>query len=155
MNTKITLSAFVAGILFSVGLAVSGMTMPTKVVGFLNIFGEWDPALMGVMGGGILVAFFAFRRLRLWEHPLFANNFHIPDRTDITSSLVVGSAIFGVGWGILGYCPGPAVASIVTGYTEVLVFVAAMLGGMLAHRLLSPLWTKQGPEYTSETSADA
>lgn len=142
MNVKLKLSAFVAGLLFSVGLAVSGMTMPTKVVGFLDVFGSWDPSLVGVMGGGILVAFIAFRRLRLWEHPLFANTFHIPDRTDITSSLVLGAAIFGVGWGILGYCPGPAVTSLVTGYTEVLVFVAAMLGGMLAHRLLSPLWTR-------------
>lgn len=144
MKSKMMLSAFVAGLLFSIGLAVSGMTMPTKVVGFLNIFGAWDPALIGVMGGGILVAFFTFRRLKLWEHPLFAGAFQIPDRTDITPSLIIGSAMFGIGWGTLGYCPGPAVASIVTGSTDVLVFIVAMVVGMLAHRVASPLWTAKG-----------
>lgn len=155
MNVKLSISAFLAGALFSVGLAVSGMTMPSKVVGFLNFFGAWDPSLMGVMGGGILVAFIVFRRLRVWEHPLFANAFEIPDRKDITPSLITGSAMFGVGWGLMGYCPGPAVTSIVTGKSDVLLFVVAMVAGMLLHRVVSPLWSADRKAFRTEQSVDA
>lgn len=155
MNTKLMISAFIAGALFSVGLAISGMTMPTKVVGFLNLFGAWDPSLMGVMGGGILVAFVVFRRLRLWEHPLFAARFQIPDRTEITPSLITGSAMFGVGWGLMGYCPGPAVTSIVAGKPDVLIFVLAMVAGMLLHRIISPLWAADRAQQRLEQSVDA
>jgi len=155
MNAKLSISSFIAGALFSVGLAVSGMTMPTKVVGFLNFFGAWDPSLMGVMGGGILVAFVVFRRLRGWEHPLFASAFDIPDRSDITPSLITGSAMFGVGWGLMGYCPGPAVTSVVTGKPDVLLFVVAMVAGMLLHRVVSPLWSADRAVLRAEQSVDA
>lgn len=139
MNRKALATAFVAGLLFSVGLGISGMTQPEKVSGFLDVFGQWDPALMGVMGGGILVALIFFRRVMARGVPVFATYFDVPNRKDITPSLVAGSAMFGIGWGIAGYCPGPAVASLVTGSSEVLVFFAAMIGGMMLFRVLEPV----------------
>ena len=120
------LSAFAAGLVFGVGLLLSGMTDPGKVIGFLDLAGRWDPSLAFVMGGAVLVAFFAFRIARL----------PAPSRT-IDLRLVAGSVVFGVGWGLAGFCPGPALVSLGAGYGKAALFVAAMLGGMLAVRLLS------------------
>ena len=126
--------AFGVGALFAVGLAMSGMTMPSKVVGFLDFFGAWDPSLMFVMVGGIGVYMAAFqwinKRAGRGDAPVFAPRYMIPTRRDINPRLVVGAALFGVGWGLGGFCPGPALASLGTGSLSVLVFVASMATGM-------------------------
>jgi uncharacterized membrane protein YedE/YeeE len=119
--------AFAAGLVFGVGLIISGMTDPGKVIGFLDVAGRWDPSLAFVMGGAVLVAFFAFRRVQL------------PKRHDIDRRLVAGSAAFGVGWGLAGFCPGPALVSFASGVDKAAVFVAAMLIGMLAYTVLGRL----------------
>jgi uncharacterized membrane protein YedE/YeeE len=120
-------AALIAGVLFGLGLAVAGMTLPTKVRGFLDFTGPWDPTLMFVMGGAIAVHAMVYRLVRGRTSPLFAERFHLPTRKDVDARLVLGSAIFGVGWGLGGYCPGPAVTSLVTGAVPVVAFVVAML----------------------------
>lgn len=130
MRYKELIAAFVVGLVFAVGLAVSGMTLPTKVIGFLDIFGEWDPALAFVMGGAVIVYAIGFRFVTRSDTPRFAPKFSIPTRKDITPRLLIGSAIFGMGWGLGGFCPGPALTSLSTGLPDVAVFVVAMLSGM-------------------------
>lgn len=127
---------FLAGALFAVGLALSGMTQPQKVIGFLDVFGEWDPSLMFVMGGAIATYGPLFRLVTKRKGPVFASLFQIPDRRDITGSLLLGSTLFGVGWGLGGFCPGPALASLTTGHSTVLVFIGAMLAGMVLYTLV-------------------
>lgn len=134
-------AALLAGVLFAAGLVIGGMTDPRKVQGFLDIggigAGRWDPSLGFVMAGALLVSLIAFGRTR--QPPWFAERFELPTRNDIDFRLVVGSALFGIGWAIAGYCPGPALASLLTGGSAVLAFVAAMLAGMLVtRRLLLP-----------------
>jgi uncharacterized membrane protein YedE/YeeE len=125
-------AALVGGIFFGVGLVVSGMTLPSKVAGFLDFTGAWDPTLMFVMGGAIAVHALVYWLVRKRPSPLFAERFQLPTRKDIDARLVLGAAIFGVGWGLGGYCPGPAVTSIVSGHLEIVAFVVAMLGAMWA-----------------------
>ena len=128
--------AFGAGALFAVGLAISGMTLPDKVIGFLDVTGEWDPALIGVMGGAVLVYAVVWRLARRMERPVVAQTFSLPTRTALDARLIGGSAIFGVGWGLSGFCPGPALVSVGPGAVDlpgVLIFVAAMILGMFAH----------------------
>jgi uncharacterized protein len=124
------LAALVAGLLFGAGLVVSGMTRPTKVIGFLDVFGAWDASLMFVMMGAIAVHFIAYRVVRGQSSPLLAGSFALPTRRDIDMKLLLGAAIFGVGWGLAGFCPGPAVTSLASGSLSVFVFVAAMLAGL-------------------------
>jgi uncharacterized membrane protein YedE/YeeE len=132
------LVAFVSGLVFTIGLGIAGMTDPAKVLGFLDMFGgEWDPSLAFVMGGAMLVYVPAYQLLKARDAPMFAECFHWPTAKDIDVKLVIGSALFGIGWGIGGLCPGPAVASVITGATPVLVYAAAMVAGMLAHRALT------------------
>jgi uncharacterized membrane protein YedE/YeeE len=134
------LAAFAAGLVFGIGLILSGMTDPGKVIGFLDLAGSWDPSLALVMGGAILVGFFAFRLAGKRAQSFFGGALHLPQRRDIDNRLVGGSLIFGVGWGLAGFCPGPALVSFASGVDQAAVFVAAMLGGMLiytaAERLL-------------------
>ncbi|PIE18655.1 MAG: hypothetical protein CSA66_04300 [Proteobacteria bacterium] len=126
------LVAFLVGTLFAVGLGVAGMTQPGKVVGFLNLAGDWDPSLMFVMLGAILVYMPGLHLLlRKREHPLLAPRFQLPTRRDITPRLVGGAALFGVGWGLAGFCPGPAIAANATGTSKIAVFMVAMVAGML------------------------
>jgi hypothetical protein len=127
---KSSLTALGAGIVFGVGLGLSGMTEPAKVLGFLDVFGAWDPSLMFVMGGAILVHFVLGRLIRRRERPLLDARFHLPRATRLDKSLIVGSAVFGVGWGLGGYCPGPAIVSLGSGSTPAIVFVGAMALGM-------------------------
>ena len=123
--------ALVAGMLFGVGLAVSGMVNPAKVVGFLDIAGgEWDPTLMFVMGGALLVTLPAFRMILKRSRPILADGFALPTKSALDTRLLGGAALFGVGWGLSGFCPGPAVAAMVTGLLPVFAFVGAMVGGM-------------------------
>lgn len=129
------LSVFCIGLLFSFGLIISGMVNPTKVLDFLDVFGDWDASLAFVMGGAVLVTSIGFKLLRSGEKPLFASKFSFPTRTDIDAKLIAGPAIFGIGWGLVGLCPGPAFAAIVSKPTLVLTFVAAMMLGMYLARM--------------------
>ncbi len=128
-----TLVALLAGTLFGLGLAVSGMTNPAKVVGFLDVSGDWDPTLAFVMGGALLVTIPAFRLILGRQRPVLADGFALPKGTALDARLLGGAALFGVGWGLSGFCPGPAVTALVTGLAPVFAFVAAMLAGMVLH----------------------
>lgn len=130
---KANVVAFLAGLVFAVGLALAGMTQPSKVVGFLDFFGDWDPSLMMVMVGAIGVHFVLFRLILKRKSPILTDAFQVPTRRDITPELVAGSAIFGVGWGLGGYCPGPGIAAVATLGAPALTFVGAMTVGMLAY----------------------
>jgi uncharacterized membrane protein YedE/YeeE len=124
------LSAFAAGLLFGLGLIVSGMTDPSKIIGFLDIAGAWDPSLAFVMGGAILVGLVAFRFARLRATSFLGGAMHLPTARHIDRPLVLGSLAFGVGWGLAGYCPGPAVVAYGAGQDKAVVFVVAMIVGM-------------------------
>lgn len=126
----------VSGILFGAGLTLGGMTNPDRVRGFLDLFGRWDPTLVFVMGGAVLVMAIAWRAQARMLRPFFGDKFSLPDRSDLDAKLIAGSALFGMGWGIAGLCPGPAVAGLALGFWQPWLFVAAMLAGMLSHRLL-------------------
>jgi len=128
------LSPFAAGLLFGLGLVVSRMIDPAKVQGFLDIAGEWDPSLALVMMGALVVAATGFRMAGARRRPLLDQDFHLPAKTLIDRPLVLGAVIFGIGWGLVGYCPGPALGSLLLGRGETLIFVGAMIAGMAAHR---------------------
>ena len=127
------LASLIAGLIFGIGLIISGMANPLKVQNFLDIFGTWDPSLAFVMGGAIAVTLPGYFLLRTkTQRPLFAEKFQWPTRTDIDARLLIGAATFGVGWGIGGFCPGPALTALSTGAMSTLVFVLAMLAGLFA-----------------------
>lgn len=130
------LTIFLAGFLFGLGLVVSGMSNPAKVVGFLDLTGNWDPSLILVMGGGLLVTVPAFHLVLKNPQPLFEEKFFLPTLTAIDPKLIAGAVLFGLGWGIAGFCPGPALAALVSLNPTVLLFVAAMVGGMVLHHLV-------------------
>lgn len=123
------ISALAAGLIFGFGLGLSQMVNPEKVLGFLDVGGAWDPSLAFVMIGAIAVGFFAFRFIPRASKPAFADVFQIPTRNDIDARLITGAVVFGVGWGLVGLCPGPAISSIAYGHYESLIFTAAMLAG--------------------------
>lgn len=134
-----------SGALFGAGLTISGMTDPARVLGFLDVFGRWDPTLVFVMGGAVIVMAIAWRIQARMKTPIFGEKFSLPDRRDFDGRLVGGSALFGVGWGIAGLCPGPAVASLALSPLSVLPFLVAMLAGMAAHNILpEPGLQRQG-----------
>lgn len=124
------LVAFAVGLVFGLGLILSGMTDPAKVTGFLDLAGNWDPSLAFVMGGAILVGSIAFALARKRERALLGGAMRLPSATVIDRRLVLGSLAFGAGWGLAGYCPGPALASLASGGAKPLVFTLAMLAGM-------------------------
>jgi uncharacterized membrane protein YedE/YeeE len=130
------LAALFAGALFGLGLAVSGMMNPAKVVGFLDVAGDWDPTLAFVMGGALLVTVPAFRLILGRPRPILADGFALPTKSALDARLLGGAALFGVGWGLSGFCPGPAVAALTTGLTPVFAFVAAMMAGMVLYAWL-------------------
>ena len=123
-----------AGALFGLGLAVSGMVDPQKVIGFLDVADDWDPTLAFVMGGALLVTIPAFRLIFKRPRPVLADEFELPTKKDVDTRLLGGSALFGVGWGLSGFCPGPAVTALATGLTPVFAFVAAMIAGMAIYK---------------------
>nr|WP_245297351.1 YeeE/YedE family protein [Rhizobium oryziradicis] len=127
------LSALGCGAIFGFGLSLSGMLDPARVQGFLDVFGAWDPSLMFVLGGAVVVAFAGMVWVRKMTKPVLADTFNMPTKTRIDMPLVLGSAIFGIGWGLGGFCPGPAIAAMPMGYGVVAVFIVAMVVGMLAH----------------------
>ncbi len=125
------------GLLFGAGLVVSGMSDPAKVLNFLDLFGTWDPSLAFVMGGAVLVTFLGYRLVLARGEPIVGNQFHLPTRSDIDARIVAGPAIFGIGWGLGGFCPGPALTALGLGATGTLAFIPAMILGMWAARLLA------------------
>ena len=131
------LAVFAAGLLFALGLGISGMTLPQKVIGFLNFAGDWDPSLALVMASSAGVFLVLHRSVLRRRAPLFDTEFHVPTRTDIDGPLIVGAVLFGIGWGMVGFCPGPAVTALVSGQTQVWVFFMAMVLGMYAEGTLS------------------
>ncbi len=132
IENKHRLVSLVTGLLFGAGLAISGMVLPEKVLGFLDVTGNWDPSLAFVMGGAILVHFPAVQIAQRRLHSFLGASFQLPKRKDIDWRLVVGALIFGVGWGIAGICPGPGIVDLVTGNLSIVAFVGAMLIGMFA-----------------------
>lgn len=124
------------GLAFGAGLVISGMANPAKVLNFLDLFGAWDPSLAFVMAGAVVVAFFGYRLVRARPSPV-VGAFHLPAQTELDSRLVTGAAIFGVGWGLAGFCPGPAIVALGLGEPGTLVFVPGMIVGMWAARLLA------------------
>lgn len=128
--------AAIAGLVFGIGLIVSGMTNPAKVQGFLDLAGVWDPSLAFVMGGAILVGLFAFRAAGRRKRSLLGDAMCLPTATRIDRRLVLGSLAFGAGWGLAGICPGPALASLATGGTKFMIFTGAMLAGMVVFEVL-------------------
>ena len=130
------LMALITGLVFGIGLIVAGMTNPAKVLGFLDLAGRWDPSLALVMAGAILVALPAFRVAARRRQSLLGEPMHLPTATRIDRRLVLGSLAFGAGWGLAGFCPGPALASLATGAVQPLIFCAAMLAGMGIFELL-------------------
>ncbi|MBW4485443.1 MAG: YeeE/YedE family protein [Tildeniella torsiva UHER 1998/13D] len=123
-----------AGLLFGLGLGFSQMIDPQRIIGFLDLTGSWDPTLAFVMGGAVLVTLVSFRLILRQPHPLLGSKFFVPTRDDIDRPLVLGAALFGIGWGLGGYCPGPAIAALGLGAANPLLFVAAMIAGSLVHK---------------------
>ncbi len=123
-----------AGALFGLGLAISGMVDPAKVIGFLDVAGDWDPTLAFVMGGALLVTIPAFRLIFKRPRPVLVDEFELPTKKGLDTRLLGGSALFGVGWGLSGFCPGPAVTALATGLTPVFAFVVAMIAGMAIYK---------------------
>lgn len=130
------LMAFAVGLLFGIGLIVSGMTDPAKVLGFLDLAGSWDPSLAFVMAGAILVGLVGFRFASGRKRSLLGEEMHLPSASHIDRRLVLGGLAFGAGWGLAGFCPGPALASLASGGAKPLIFTAAMLAGMAIFELL-------------------
>jgi uncharacterized membrane protein YedE/YeeE len=135
-----TASAFIVGLIFGIGLIFGGMTNPAKVIGFLDISGNWDPSLAFVMGGAILVGVIAFRFAKQRTTSFVGGAMHLPTSNDIDKRLVIGSVLFGAGWGMAGFCPGPAITSLGTGNPKAVIFVVAMLAGMAIFELADRYW---------------
>lgn len=131
------LASLLAGLLMGSGLAIAQMINPEKVIAFLDFAGNWDPSLAVVLCAALAVSFIGYRLTIGRDQPLLANAFHIPDRRDIDMPLVAGAAIFGIGWALGGYCPGPAIGALSLGLWEPLIFVAAMLVGSFLYGLLT------------------
>jgi uncharacterized membrane protein YedE/YeeE len=127
--------AFACGVLFALGLGIGGMTQPSRVLAFLDVAGDWDPRLAFVMLGAIAVYAPVYRLARRRPHPILATSYQLPARTEVDRPLVTGAALFGVGWGLAGLCPGPALTSLASGEPAALSFVAAMLAGMACARV--------------------
>lgn len=130
------LSTYLIGVLFGLGITISGMANPAKVLNFFDVAGTWDPSLIFVMGGALLVTFVGYRFVLQRQAPLLAVRFQLPTSSALDMRLIGGSALFGMGWGIAGFCPGGALPVLGTGQSEVFLFVAALIAGMLLTRLV-------------------
>lgn len=127
--------AFLSGLVFALGLGLAGMTRPSKVIGFLDLAGNWDPSLQFVMIGAIVIYAASYRLVLRRSQPLVATKFQVPVNRTIDGRLLAGAVLFGAGWGLGGYCPGPALVGALTGNTTTLTFLASMIIGVLAHKL--------------------
>jgi uncharacterized membrane protein YedE/YeeE len=134
---KLALAALASGALFGVGLAMSGMTDPRRILGFLDVAGDFDPTLLFVLGGAVATTLVLFRFVLRRGSPVLAGSFELSGLRKIDRPLLLGAALFGVGWGLAGYCPGPALVNLGVGAIEALWFVPAMIAGMLVHRSFS------------------
>lgn len=143
-SSKAAVASLTAGALFGAGLGVSGMTLPSKVIGFLDIAGSWDASLAFVMIGAIAVHAALYRLIRRRPSPLFDVRFHVPTRTDLDGKLLAGAALFGIGWGLGGFCPGPGLMGAAAGQVSAALFVAAMLLGMLLQHAVARLDLRPG-----------
>ena len=143
---KHRISEFLIGLLFGVGLLISGMTDPGKVLGFLDLFGAWDPSLALVMGGAIVVGFFAFAVAKKRSVSFFGGAMHLPTTETIDKRLLIGTVLFGAGWALAGFCPGPALLSFASGEAKAACFVVAMIAGMA----LSKMVDRRAPQARSE-----
>lgn len=123
------------GLLFGAGLALSGMINPARVLGFLDVAGRWDPTLVFVLGAALIPSALAYAIVRRMQRPLMADQFCIPQNRTIETRLLAGAGLFGIGWGLVGLCPGPAIAGLVLGHWQSWLFVGAMIGGMWLHRV--------------------
>ena len=128
--------ALLVGLLFGWGLSLSGMTDPTRVIGFLDVAGHWDPSLLFVMGGALMVTGVLFRFVLRRSSPFFASEFQLPVNHMLSPRLLCGSGLFGVGWGLSGYCPGPALTSLGFGFLNSVIVVCSMLAGFFAHKVI-------------------
>jgi len=137
------IAEFFVGLLFGVGLILAGMTDPSKVLGFLDMAGGWDPSLALVMGGAILVGIGAFAIAKKRTTTFFGGAMHLPTSTDIDKRLIIGSVLFGVGWGLAGFCPGPAIVSLGAGQPKAVAFVVAMLLGMVVFEMAERIPTRK------------
>jgi uncharacterized membrane protein YedE/YeeE len=142
------IASLLCGLVFGAGLLISGMVQPTKVLGFLDIFGAWDPSLAVVMAAALAVSVPGFRLANGRSRPLLADQSFWPTRNQIDRPLIMGAALFGIGWGLVGLCPGPALESLATLSPGILVFVAAMAGGMTLH----DFWQKPQPKLRNEAA---
>ena len=132
------LFAFLTGLVFGTGIVLSGMINPAKVLNFFDIAGTWDPSLAFVMGGALVVTFVGYRLVWQRSKPLFDERFQVPTSKVIDAKLVGGSALFGIGWGIAGFCPGAAIPALGTGRWEVALFLAAVVAGLFLRRFVAP-----------------
>ena len=132
-------SSYLIGLIFGIGILISGMANPAKVLNFFDVAGNWDPSLIFVMGGALVVTFIGYRIVLRRPAPIIDATFHLPDNPRIDARLLGGAAVFGVGWGIAGFCPGAAIPALGTGRFEVIVFVAALVAGIFAAKALMAL----------------
>lgn len=146
------LSAYVVGLIFGVGIAISGMINPAKVLNFFDITGIWDLSLALVMGGALSVTAIGYRYVTARQKPWLADRFYLPANKQIDRTLVLGAAIFGVGWGIAGFCPGGALPALGTARIDVLVFVAALVAGILGTGLITRMWVRADGQPSSQTA---
>lgn len=133
---KQNLLALIAGLLFGLGLCVSDMASPGKVLNFLDVAGNWDPSLLLVMGGALAVTMVTFRLILNRQAPLFSTDFKLPDGSNVDKRLLLGATLFGVGWGLIGYCPGPVITALGFGLTYPVFAFVAMVAGFMVHRLI-------------------
>jgi uncharacterized membrane protein YedE/YeeE len=134
---KQSISALIAGLIFGMGLIISEMVNPLRVRGFLDVSGLWDPTLIFVMIGALIVSAIGFKLAVFRKAPLFANSFSLPSMQQIDRSLILGAIMFGVGWGISGLCPGPVIVGLATANTDIIIFMLAMICGMKLHKLMA------------------
>ncbi|MDO9049416.1 MAG: YeeE/YedE family protein [Methylobacter sp.] len=132
----LNINAFFVGLLFGLGLIISGMTDPSKIIAFLDLAGDWDPSLIFVMGGAILIGAVAFTIAKKRQRSLLGAPMQLPSETELDKGLLIGSLVFGIGWGLSGFCPGPAVVSAASGQPKAWIFVASMLSGMALYSLI-------------------
>lgn len=147
---KRLLTSFATGLIFGLGLGISQMTNPNKVLSFLDFFGDWDPSLALVMGAALGVNVLLFRYILRQDRPALDVKFHMPQVSQIDHNLVVGSALFGLGWGLSGYCPGAAIAAVPAASSSVYVFLLAMGGGMLLHRAYEAVGAREAEPAAAE-----
>ncbi len=134
---KQILAALVSGFILGLGLMVSQMTNPNKVLNFLDVTGQWDPSLLLVLGGAVVTTTLLYRKVFTLATPVLGSQFYLPETTVIDRALILGALLFGIGWGLMGYCPGPALASLGVRFYDPLIVIVAMIFGMMGYRFLS------------------